>query len=93
MGVSLTAGKQVMRLDSGALARTIGEHFVGMQARRRHAPRPPDAVVRLLELAFLPQVQHRQQHQSSRGHGQQRRLQTVEETCFHAGGTLAPLDN
>jgi hypothetical protein len=39
---------------------------------------PPDAIVGLLELRFLAQVQSRKQDQASRGYGQHSRLQTVE---------------
>ena len=46
---------------------------------------PPDAVVGLLEVALLLEIQDRQHEERGRGQGQQRRLHTVEETCLHGG--------
>ncbi len=77
--------QQVVRLNAGALAGTVGQHLLRFQPSRNLAP--PNPIVRLLELAFLAIVPPRQQHQAGRGHGQQRRLQTVEKAGFH-GGTL-----
>ena len=75
-------GEQVVRLNAGALAGAAGQNLVGRQAAARRLA-PPDAVIRLLEMALLLEVAHRQQHQAERNHGQQRRLQSVEETAFH----------
>jgi hypothetical protein len=66
-----------MNLDTGALARHIRKNFFSFESARDLAP--PDAVIRLLEMALLLQIQDRQQEQADRGYGQQGRLQPVEE--------------
>jgi hypothetical protein len=43
-------------------------------------------------MASWRKIQHRQQEEAERGHGQQRRLQTVEEACS-MGGALYDLLN
>jgi hypothetical protein len=87
----LDAGKQIMRTNARALAGTGRQHLVCHQAAAVGRLAPPDAVVGLLGVALLPEVQSRQQHQTGRNHGQQRQLQTVNETSLHLGNALHPL--
>ena len=72
--------------DLGAGTRSAPLRTLSAALRRSRAARrlaPPDAVIRLLEMDLLLEVAHRQEHQAERNHGQQRRLQSVEETAFH----------
>jgi hypothetical protein len=55
MGRRITSGQQVVRLDAGALPGHARQDPFRFQAARCLAP--PDAVVRLLEVAFLAKIQ------------------------------------
>ena len=78
----------VARTDARPQTRTVRQHSVGHQAFAIGRLAPPDAVVRLLRVALLEKVQHRQQHQPGRDQAQQRQLQAVEDTCLHQESTL-----
>ena len=84
----LDPGQQIVCLNARALTGAVGQHLVGHQPAAIGRLAPPDAVVRLLGVALLPVIHSRQQHQAGRNQGQQRQLQTVDETCLHEGNTL-----
>jgi hypothetical protein len=64
-------------LNAGELSGAVGNDSGSLESALRF--NPPDAVVRLLEFAFLAEVQHGKDHQPERCQGQQCRLQPVEE--------------
>jgi hypothetical protein len=86
----IDSGEQVSRADARALSGAVRQHLVGHQTAAIGGLAPPDAVVGLLRMALLNKIQHCQQHQTGRDHGQQCRLQAVEETRLHQGNTLHP---
>ena len=81
-----------MYLDAGAAPRTARKHLVGDQAAAIARLTPPDAIVGELSLVLLKEVHDRKRHQTGRGHGQQCRLQTVEETSLHERIILPEFD-
>ena len=81
----LGPGEEVIYLDAFALSGTVWEHLFGDEAHASGGFAPPDAVVRLLELGLLAEIQDGKQDEACRGHGQHDRLQTVEEVGIHGG--------
>ena len=82
------SGQQIVHLDAGALSGTVWQHFVGDQSAAAGRLKPPDAVIGKLRVALLKKIHHRQHEETDRGHGQQRRLQAIEETSLHEVSTL-----
>ena len=78
------SGQQVSRLDAGALAGHVRQNSFCFQPASGLAP--PHAVVRLLELALLQEIENSQNEQGCRGQGQQRSLRAIEKACLHGRG-------
>jgi hypothetical protein len=78
--------KQVAHPYAGTLRGAVREHPVRLQSAGNLAP--PDSIVGLLELSFLPQIKNSEHHQPGRSQGKDGRLQAVEEAGFHGENAL-----
>jgi hypothetical protein len=77
----LCAAEKVALLNPRTLSGAIGKDFDCLQSTAHLSP--PDAVVWLLEMRFLAEIENRKQDETGSGYSQHRRLQAVEEARFH----------